>query len=513
MDIGALSDRYGFSLDPELPPPATSALVFAEDLLGAANSDRVPPVTAPVLKETLWCGLFDLASERGVTWRHRSFAEFLAARYLNSHVAPGDLPGLFCDTTTSVPRLHPPLEEIAAWLAEFNQEFFDLVADANAEVFFRCDPHLLQDRVRERLTAAYLSRIESDDAEAPGWMNDLPVDRLNHPGLADQLRPIILDSSRSEMLRRSALVIADACRCRALARSCAPLLYAADTPAMLITPLGHLLRETADDDLCSALRHLFLTASAPSEEVVAWSIQLLWPKHLSAEELVDRLPPPADWERSGSLRFVCSSDLPDRAPVEHLPTLLRWLRSRITEFRSDHFFGSHTKERLVFAAFRHLHDPAVRSEFIALLAAQTHECGRLLPAEKRDLAGEAPQRRLLVRSLIEEHPAVFSDNFGWLSWNNGLRDPSDLAWAVEQLRAAASDEVRKRWMAYAFMVFDGTQTAVDTITQIFKLVPDAAEILARRTSCPLEEGRYPGRSLHGWRRRGDAREDALPSPQ
>ena len=489
--IGVLSDRYSFSLDPEQPPPPASSLVPAEDLLGAAILDGIPPVTAPVLKETLWCGLFDSAPEGGVTWRHRSFAEFLAARYLSAHVAPGDLPGLFCDITTSTARLHPPLEEVAAWLAEFSPEFFDLVADANAEVFFRCDPHLLQNRVRERLTAAYLRRIEEDDAEAPGWMNELPVDRLNHPGLADQLRPIILDLSRSEMLRRAALVIADACRCRELARSCASLLYAVDTPSALVAPLGHLLRETIDDDLRSTLRPLFLAAPSPSEDVVAWSIQLLWPRHLNAEELVGCLPPPPQWERNGSLRFVCSGDIPNRAPVEHLPTLLRWLRANLAGFRDRDFFGAHTKERLALAAFRHLHDPAVRSEFIALLAAQTHDCGRFLPAEKRDLASEAFQRRLLVSSLIEEHPNIFADNFGWLAWSNGLRDPSDLAWAVEQLRAAATTGLRQRWMTYAFMVFDGTQAAVDMIAPILDLVPSAAEILARRTSCQLEEAGYP----------------------
>lgn len=488
--IGLLSDRYAFELSPEQASFASAATLSTDDLIGEPGGRTPIKATTRSLRETLFCGLFEGTSDQRATWRHRSYAEFLAARHFHANLSLDDLLGLFCDPTTSVPRLYPQLEEVAAWLAEMNASFFDQVADANAEVFLRCDPHLLQPAIRERLTTAYLRRIGQDDAEVPGWFIELPLDKLAHPNLSAHLRPIIFDSAQPWLLRRTALQIAADCCLGDLALDCVPLLFAVNTPSGLISVVGDLLRASASEEVCTALRAQLLAALSPPNDVIAWSVQVLWSDHLSGEELTRLLPSPSTWENDGSLRHVCYDDIPNRARVDQLPALLRWLRDQGDALNDYHnYWGGLAKQHIAIRGLRHLDNPAVLAEFITLFAAQTHNSGHLLPrgAEDRDDAVETPMRRLFCQTVIEDHPTLFPKPFIWFSHDNQLLRPTDLPWAVERLREASNPERRERWLSYAFIIFDGTIQSVAMIESITDLMPEASAILAQRTSWLLEE--------------------------
>lgn len=488
--IGLLSDRYAFELSSERVSSTSTASLSSDDLIGETSGSTPIQATTLSLRETLLSGLFECTSEQTGTWRHRSYAEFLAARYLNMNMGISELLSLFCDNTTSVPRLYPQLEEVCAWLAEMNDSFFNQVADANAEVFLRCDPNLLQPDIRERLTAAYLRRIAQDDAEVPGWFIELPLDKLAHPTLSAQLRPVIFDSMRPWLLRRAALQIAADCCLADLALDSVPLLFAANTPSGLISVIGLLLRATANDEVCTALRTQLLATPSPANDVIAWSVQVLWPDHLSGEELARLLPHPSTWEKDGALRHVCSYHIPNRPRVDQLPALLRWIREQGDSLNDYHnYWGGLTKQRIAICGFRHLDNRTVKAEFVTLVATQTHSSGHLLPRgrEERDDVSETPMRRLLCQIILEEHPALFADSFIWFGHENGLLRPSDLSWAVERLREACNSELRERWLNFAFRIFDGTIEAVAQIETITDLVPKASAILAQRTSWLLEE--------------------------
>lgn len=488
--IGLLSDRYAFELSPEQASSASATSLSTDELIGESGGKTPIHATTRSLRETLLCGLFESTSDQTATWRHRSYAEFLAARHLNANLGTDELLSLFCDTTTSVPRLYPQLEEVAAWLAEMNASFFDQVADAHAEVFLRCDPHLLQPSIRERLTTAYLRRIANDDAEVPGWFTELPLDKLAHPDLSAQLRPIIFDSTRPWLVRRTALQIAADCCLGDLALDSVPLFFSTDTPAGLISVIGDLLRTSSDEKICAALRAQLLAARSPSNEVIAWSVQVLWPDHLSGEELARLLPAPSTWENDGSLRHVCSYNIPNRSRIDQLPALLRWIRDQGDTLNDYHnYWGGIAKQHIAIRGLHHLDNTAVRVEFMALFAAQTHRSGHLLPRgkEERDEVGETPMRRLLCQTVIEEHATLFADSFIWCASDNELLRPADLPWAVERLRKADAHDIRERWMHYAFMVFDGTLQAVALIESITDLLPQASTILAQRTSWKPEE--------------------------
>ena len=144
--------------------------------------------------ETLQTALFAERIEGSQTWRHQSYAEFLAARYVaQSGLTVSQIVALLTDTTDNAVRIIPQLEEIACWMAEMIPEVFRGLASGNADVFLRCDSTYWSDSDRALLVGSYLELVRRHEAAELDWQMKYRFARLAHTELATKLRPIIAD--------------------------------------------------------------------------------------------------------------------------------------------------------------------------------------------------------------------------------------------------------------------------------------------------------------------------------
>ena len=127
-------------------------------------------VDCTTIRDALRSPLFGESIEGLQTWRHQSYAEFLAARYLAEHVDSAErIVALITDTKDDAGRLIPQLEEAGRGAADMVPTVFDLLARTNAEVFIRCDPRNLDDKRRSTLVSGYLNLIRRHEAPELDW--------------------------------------------------------------------------------------------------------------------------------------------------------------------------------------------------------------------------------------------------------------------------------------------------------------------------------------------------------
>lgn len=110
----------------------------------------------------------------------------------------------------------PQLAELASWLAGERDDIFDLLLTTQPEILLRTDLSHLGDPRKQQVIDALLQKaanaefFEKHDERRPFYA------ALAHPGLSDQLRKIILDRNKNNVVRWLAIDIASVCKCRDL---------------------------------------------------------------------------------------------------------------------------------------------------------------------------------------------------------------------------------------------------------------------------------------------------------
>lgn len=172
-------------------------------------------VTEDLVEATLATGLFNSKGRSRFGFEHQTFAECLAAQYLATiNFAP--LRTLLLRRDEAGEYVVPQLAELASWLAGERDDIFDLLLATQPEILLRTDLSHLGDARKEQVVDALLRKaakaefFEKHDERRPFYA------ALGHPRLANQLRPVILDRRKNNVVRWLAIDIASACKCREL---------------------------------------------------------------------------------------------------------------------------------------------------------------------------------------------------------------------------------------------------------------------------------------------------------
>ena len=149
-------------------------------------------------------------------WAHQTYAEFLAARYLQDHELPTSQKlGLLVHPNDDEGQLIPQLYETAAWLARMDNQLFEEILSRDPEVLLRSDLSTTDPKVRERLVEALLTLFDEEKL-LDKWELQNRYKKLEHPHLAEQLRRFICDASKGFFARRVAIDIAEVCNQQSL---------------------------------------------------------------------------------------------------------------------------------------------------------------------------------------------------------------------------------------------------------------------------------------------------------
>ena len=283
-------------------------------------------------------GLFtDLGGGR-LVWAHQSYAEFLAAWYLSlTDLPPGSLRPLFRSAADPQGGLVPALRETAGWLADLQPAFWDELLELDPLVLLSTDLRLLGVEQRTRLVQRLLTWA-GGRATLPYQSPDF-LRRLQHPGLASQLAPLLGDSTTSVAAASLAVDLARAAEVRALQpQLLAQALDPAESFKLRLQALT-LLVDLADEPTRGALRPLqhAIPAEDEADEFRGFLLRLLWPAHLALDELFDLLLPPDKGPLFGAYNQFLDQLLDLRlagAPARVL-TGLTWLAAHAGELKQQ----------------------------------------------------------------------------------------------------------------------------------------------------------------------------------
>ena len=297
------------------PSEASDEDVTIRELSGGNESDNGVQfsVGEKEIQETLGTGLFSPRGPNRIGWGHQTYAEFLAAWYLKKHdVSIYQIKSLITHPDDPNRKIIPQLGETAAWLAGMIPEIFQAIVRTEPDLLLRSEVATGDFPRRAALVEALLQLYENEhvfDRDREHYKN------LSHPGLANQLRPYIIDKAKWVIVRRVAIDIAESCNIQSL--NDALLSVALDTSdnQQIRVQAACAIGRIGDDETRKNLKPLVLADVADDlqDELKGSVLRALWPSHITARELFSFLTPPRSKGFVGFYRLFLSSEL-----VEHL---------------------------------------------------------------------------------------------------------------------------------------------------------------------------------------------------
>ena len=342
--------------------PLESDLTLDELCAGPFSATGIP-VTNENLKETLDTGLFCSRGKNRLGWAHQTYAEFLAAQFLHdSKMSLEKMLKLLVYHGDAEGKLVPQLHETAAWLATMDASIREAIFKTEPDILLRSDISSAGEEDKEGLVRVLLKQLND------GVLDSLPSrqrwPKLKHPKMADQLRPYILDRSKSMNARLEAINLAEACELTEFANDLAEIALDHSEESQLRKGaalfVAHLGLATEKGRL-KPLVHLSAEED-PKNDLKGCALEACWPEQMSGAELFSVLTLPPENGFYGTYKHFLARRLIGNIKAEHLPQALRWVRQQKPRRGLRPSFGKLLEEILKIAA-NNLEGPDVLDEF------------------------------------------------------------------------------------------------------------------------------------------------------
>lgn len=398
--------------------------------------------------ECLQRPLFSPIGHERFRFSHSSYFDFMAAMGLVEYVKPSEWSKIVL-SPDGVP--YPQWEGTVPWLAARNGHLLELIKKSRPDLL------LGSDAVVNQVGAADICRSILENA------SNIPSDIRNNPAVQARYYALTTDGCIQELTKTlregqsqaeidTAIDIVQRAR---LLQMVDPLVEFFCNPSKdesLRISAGYVLLDLANDKQRDKCR--LILANALPKRLKGVMLSLLWPKHMTSEELIPLLEPNADGVFDSYERWL-NHDFPQsfgQLSEAKLGPLLRWV---ILNLRH----AGNVKERQFLALklkiFRHCWAKTSSPPMRALLAEGLETCAKMYIAPFSDYSlheqgvygwhefiADVVRRREMARLIVEDecralaplaHPYI------------GLLQHSDIDFILSEIKSSNRASRRERW--------------------------------------------------------------------
>ncbi|MBD2393585.1 hypothetical protein H6G11_04855 [Cyanobacterium aponinum FACHB-4101] len=359
-------------------------------------------------------GLFSSKGTNRLGFAHKTYAEFLAAWYLNQHqISLSQIMSLIVAPEDAERKLIPQLHQTCAWLSSMREDVLEKIIETNPDVALKGDiPD--DDELKTRIVDKLLKLYEEEKLFDPSFTNSYQSHKLNHPQLAKQLRPYIQNKNKSENVRREAINIARRCQIINLQKDLVQLILDKSESIDLRFKSCACISVIGNREARAKLKPLVMgDLPEDTDDSLKFSIlETLWTQghpDLTAQELFSALTPPKQSYMIGSYHTFISYKLIFHLDLKDLVIALDWVKKQGVRYDlSGSLSIRELADKILLKAWENFDNPEIVKCFaqIALIQWNQHQ-NLILDHEKSKLLKEEfeknnDKRRKLIEEFVLE---------------------------------------------------------------------------------------------------------------
>jgi hypothetical protein len=466
------------------------------------------PVSEAAINDALRCALFTSKGPQRVGWAHQSYAEFLAAWHLvEQGVSSRQCASLLYHTGDG--RVVPQLYGTAGWLAVLNNDIVNQILSTDPDLLLSADIAALDETTRASTVEGLLAGFEAETIPGPHGIR-WDYRKLAHGGLAAQLRPYIMDTTKPPRARYEAISMARMCKERGIQSALAEVALNPQEQLDIRIAAAGAVASYADADTRAVLKPLTVgLAEDKNDELKGCALKAVWPARMTGDELFAILSPPRrGLGFIGAYHTFIDRDLPSTLRAVDILPALRWIERALTD-RAGEFPFDAIISRCFYMAWSNLQDPAVLHAFASALRTWQEARNNLALDLDKNLATELGQdddkRRQLVELMVPQYANSGQAAMALLFRGPVLLFGRDVPWICERLIAPTDEQSKGTWAKLLSYLVDPTD--VDNFGRIIETYRRSAALKAELSPSlePVELGSAHAHALKAATEEAEAR--------
>lgn len=438
-------------------------------------------VTDAGVKETLDTGLFSSRGLGRMGWAHQSYAEFLAAYFMVQRqmnltqimsllVHPGDPDG----------KIIPQLHETAAWLASLNPEVFRALMNVDPEILLRSDIATAEPKDRAELVEILLKFFDQEKLIDRFLELHQHYRKLDHPGLAQQLRPYLCESNKGNIVRRVTVDIAEACQRMDLQGDLLDIGLNREENIVIRREAIGALSAIADSEFKSRLKSLAINEIIEDSDdtLKGEALSAVWPLHISAADLFSALTPPKEKDFIGKYHMFLSHELVEHLHPPDFYEALKWVEKQNPRRYLPYPFQK-LLQKILIRAWDNLSSPDLIGEFAKAVLSRLEKDYTIVEGKEEEefnkkILENDHRRHQVVESMLSLLGGSEKDitDIAYTSFAPN----KDFSWMVNTYMASSPGPMQSALGELVVKVFDSReQDHFETIYKACQLSPHLAK--------------------------------------
>lgn len=389
------------------------------------------------IKEVSQTGLFTSAGQKRISWAHRTFAEFLAADYLQKQAfKPKQLFHLIQHPDG---KFVPQLYNVISWLGTMKKEVFEKVLEEEPEILLRGDLDLLNDDQKEKLLAKYIFLSSNNWFD---WDYYQAYSKLRHANISQQLQDCLEKKEISPGTKTFLAIIAEVCKVTEVQNILLNYVFDPAESYSVRSASTRTICEVGDDNTKLALKNLLKAKMEDdsNDQIKGYILKALWPEHLTIDELLSVIGRNNDGFY-GAYSFFLRYDFIEKMNVNDIPATLNKFEPIIFSLGDI----GNAIEKLLLKAAQNLDNSQIFEAFSQYIYIQLKNHHKIPNDHDTPLSEEikknAQAHRSLILRLVEltENP---NHIYKLLGNNENLLSTDDTLWLLDELEKATTIDIR-----------------------------------------------------------------------
>lgn len=445
-------------------------------------------------------GLFSGRGTNRIGFAHQTYAEFLAAWYLVERKIPlVQVMSLIVSSDDSEHKLVPQLHETAAWLASMRDDILQEIIRTDPDVILRSD--ISTDASKKIIIENLLKQYDQENL-FPNLDNYTRYKKLKYPGLAEQLRPYIQDSSKQFYARHEAIKIAEICERSELQEDLVNLALDSSQHIQLRAKAARAICSIGDADTRLKLKPLAVGELAEDEndELKGASLMAVWSDNLTAEELFRVITPPKKVRSSSNYPRFLQSKLVEKLQSDDLLIALDWVEKQGARLGGNPFEFEVLANSILLKAWENFDNSGVAESFAKIALIQWQRYKPVITSRSSYnynkflslLSDEDNKRHKLIEQVVlflaeSEDEQLYLLNYA----TNSLCLDKDILWMLGKLQQSSFEQTQAIWaklINWGFRQLGNPQNNSNYTKEIDAIVTIAGTntILSREFASDLE---------------------------
>jgi len=426
------------------------------------NNEEIK-ITDESIKEVIDSGLFTARGDTYFGWMHQTFAEYLAAFYIqNKNLNLSQINDLLRSHIDSSDKLHPQLYETAAWLSNMRPDLFREISKTDPDVLIRTNTLAPDNEDKKVLIKNLLSLYGKE--ELPLEYFDFKQNKNNwyFDGLEDVIKPFLTDKTKNEAARIVALRLLKCMDKTSLQGELLAIINDTSEPSYIRTQAIEAFGLFADREQLRCLKSILRGDISGDEDdsIRAEILKLLWPSIINGEELFEALTKPQKSLFFGQYHGFLNYVLLNTLKPENLQCALNWL-SKQTIVNSYDFPFRRLNDAIILLAFKNLANNDICNLLLDLTFTRSKAYNHIT-FEKEDsfkvnLSKNAENRRDWLCNVVKYKSSSTDKRDYYLIGQIISVLDEDIPWLIEKLKTVTDQSRKTLWskiISWAFNYHD-----------------------------------------------------------